>query len=881
MPDWGRSVNEEMQQHLDDRYDELRAAGASHEEAVRATRAELDLDEPAESRKGADVRERSTRPASAAAVAFGVGDVVGDLRYAVRGLGKNSLFATTVVATLALAIGATAAIFSVVNAIVLRPLPYPDADRLVVVWGNLPSIHLQDIVVSGAEYVDFRDRSRVFDAIGAYDPAAFNLTGQGEAERLNGVVVTGSLFPLVGARTAIGRVLQDADNQPGRARVAVLSHAVWQRRFGGDPGVVGRLVALEGQLTEIVGVLRPGTVFAFGENEPDVWMPIVIDAELLSDNNRGSRTYTVLARLKPGVTIAQAQEAMNHVADSLVRDYPSHYRGGFTTTVRNLKGDILSDTTAGLYLLLGAVSLVLAIACANIAGLLLVRAHARRKEIAIRAALGARRSRIGRQLLTESLVVSTIGGGVGLALAFWAVKALVALAPADIPRLHEVALDGRVVAFTAALSMLTGIVFGVAPALQASRADLTEALKEGSRTIAGGHRVRRALVVAEVALSLVVLIGAGLLINSFARLQDVAPGFDPSRLLTFRLAPSTAKYTFEKSEQLYADVFSQLASKPGVEAVAAIDALPFSGYGGDRSFFLEAKLNPPPSEKPDEQVRFVSAGYFSAMRIPLRVGREVTPRDTLRSPRVAVVNEALANKYWPHEDPIGKRVAFDRQEPAWYEVVGVVGNIRHRTLDAAEKPELYVPYSQPLFQGWTARPMFIVVRTSFQPTSAAGAVREVVASIDPDQPISSVRTMEDRIGESLGRRRFNTLLLSLFAALAVTLAAIGIYGIVAFAVAERTHEIGVRLALGARPRHVLAMIVADGMALVLAGTALGLAGAAAATRVMASQVFGISATDAATFAVVTIALALVGCCACLVPARRAIMLDPVTTLRAE
>ena len=600
-----------------------------------------------------------------------------------------------------------------------------------------------------------------------------------------------------------------------------------------------------------------------------------------TNNNRGSRTYTVLARLKPGVTIAQAQEAMNHVADSLVRDYPSHYRGGFTTTVRNLKGDILSDTTAGLYLLLGAVSLVLAIACANIAGLLLVRAHARRKEIAIRSALGARRSRIGRQLLTESLVVSTIGGGVGLALAFWAVKALVALAPADIPRLHEVALDGRVVAFTAALSMLTGIVFGVAPALQASRADLTEALKEGSRTIAGGHRVRRALVVAEVALSLVVLIGAGLLINSFARLQDVAPGFDPSRLLTFRLAPSTAKYTFEKSEQLYADVFSQLASKPGVEAVAAIDALPFSGYGGDRSFFLEAKLNPPPSEKPDEQVRFVSAGYFSAMRIPLRVGREVTPRDTLRSPRVAVVNEALANKYWPHEDPIGKRVAFDRQEPAWYEVVGVVGNIRHRTLDAAEKPELYVPYSQPLFQGWTARPMFIVVRTSFQPTSAAGAVREVVASIDPDQPISSVRTMEDRIGESLGRRRFNTLLLSLFAALAVTLAAIGIYGIVAFAVAERTHEIGVRLALGARPRHVLAMIVADGMALVLAGTALGLAGAAAATRVMASQVFGISATDAATFAVVTIALALVGCCACLVPARRAIMLDPVTTLRAE
>ena len=876
-------MNEEMQQHLDDRYDELRAAGASHEEAMHATLAELDADDPAGPRVATEVRERSARRWSPAArSAFGVGDVAGDLRYAVRALRKSPLFTTAVVATLALAIGATAAIFSVVNAVVLRPLPYPDADRLVVVWGNLPSIHLQDIVVSGAEYVDFRDRNRVFDAIGAYDAAAFNLTGQGEAERLNGIVATGSLLPLLGAQAAIGRVLQDGDNQPGRARVAVLSHAVWQRRFGGDPGVVGRLVALDGQLTEIVGVLRPGTVSAFGENEPDVWMPIVIDAALLSDNNRGSRAYTVLARLKPGVTIAQAQEAMNHVADSLVRDYPSHYHGGFTTTVRNLKGDIISDTSRGLYLLLAAVSLVLAIACANIAGLLLVRAHARRRELAIRAALGARRSRIGRQLLTESLVVSAIGGGAGLALAFWAVKALVALAPSGIPRLHEVALDARVVAFTAALSMLTGIVFGVAPALQASRADLTDVLKEGSRTIAGGgHRVRRALVVSEVALSLVVLIAAGLLINSFARLQSVAPGFDPDRLLTFRLAPSTAKYSFAKSEQLYAEVFSRLASKPGVEAVAAIDGLPFSGYGGDRTFFLEGKLDAPPSEKPDEQVRFVSAGYFSAMRIALRRGREFTGRDTRRSPRVAVVNEALALKYWPREDPLGKRVTFDRQEPIWYEVVGVVGNIRHRTLDAAEKPELYVPYAQPLFEGWNARPMFVVVRTSFQPTSAAGAVRDVVASIDPDQPISSVRTMEDRIGESLGRRRFNTLLLSLFAALALTLAAIGVYGIVAFGVAERTHEIGIRLALGARPRHVLAMIVADGMALVFAGTALGLAGAAAATRVMESQVFGISATDAATFAVVSIALALVGCCACLVPARRAIALDPVTTLRTE
>jgi putative ABC transport system permease protein len=622
--------------------------------------------------------------------------------------------------------------------------------------------------------------------------------------------------------------------------------------------------------------------FRFPDASVDVWMPIVFDADLLSDNNRGSRSYSILGRLKPGVTMAQAQRGMNAVTDAMRRDYPAHYRGGFTTTVRGLLDEVVGDSRRSLYLLLGAVVAVLLIACANIANLLLVRARARRREMAIRTALGASRSRLARQILIESFALAVAGGGAGLLLGTWGVQLLVAIAPPDIPRLHEVTLDGRLIAFTASVSLVAGMLFGLTPALRAWRTDPHDVLKEDGRTMAGGgHDGRRALVVAEVALSLILLVATGLLINSFARLQEVPPGFDPNQLLTFRLAPPPARYSFEKSEQLFDTLFARLKSMPGVESVAAINALPFSGFGGDRTFLLEGHLDPKPEERPDEQLRFATAGYFSAMRIPLRRGREFSERDTLAAPRVAVINEAAARKYWPAIDPIGQRLTFDRVAPRWYQIVGIAGNIRHRSLDAAEKPELYVPYAQPLFDNPSARPMFVAVRTAFDPSAAAVAVREIVASVDPNQPISSVLTMQERIKESLGPRRFMTLLLIVFGGVAMTLAAIGIYGVVACVVSERTHEIGVRLALGAPPREIVGMVVRHGLSLAASGIAIGWAGSWLVAGSMRSLLFDVSPHDPMTYGAIALLLATIAATASYLPARRAVRVDPTVTLRSE
>jgi putative ABC transport system permease protein len=855
-------MKEEVEQHLADRYDELRRAGVTAEEAQREIAAERE-----------ELAEQSRR----ARIWSGAG---GDLRYALRTLRKSAGVSLVVIFTLALGIGANAAIFTVVNAVVLRPLPYAQADRLVAVWGNLPLAHLQDIVVSAVEYVDFQTRNRVFDAMAAYASTAFDLTDHGEPERVNGAVVTATLFPLLGVTPASGRLLQDADNQPGHPRVALLSHALWRRRFGGDPTIVGQTMAIDSEPTEIVGVMPAR--FRFPDPSIDVWMPIVFNANLLGENNRGSRNYSILGRLKPGVSIALAQRGMTAVADAMRRDYPAHYRSGFTTTVRGLQDEVVGDSRRGLYVLLAAVVAVLLMACANIANLLLVRAQARKREMAIRVALGASRSRLARQMLIESLALAIAGGAAGLLVGMWGVELLVALAPPDIPRLHEVTLDGRIVAFTASISVLAGILFAATPALRASRTDPHDALKEGGRTIAvRGRDGRRALVVAEVALSLVLLVATGLLIGSFARLHDVPPGFDPNQLLTFRVAPPPATYSFEKSEQLFDAIFARLKSIPGVESVGAINALPFSGFGGDRSFFLEGQLNPGPEQRPDEQVRFVSAGYFAAMRIPLRRGREFSDRDTLQAPRVAVVNEAAARRYWPNVDPIGQRFTFDRETPRWYQIVGIAGNIRHRSLDAAEKPEVYVAYAQPLFDNPTARPMFVVARTAFDPSAAAASVREIVRSIDPNQPISSVLTMQERIAESLGPRRFTMLLLVAFGGVALVLAALGIYGVVACAVSERMHEIGVRLALGAQPREIMRMVVGHGLSLAVVGIAVGLVGAWLVTESMRTLLYGVSPHDPVTYTAIALLLTAIAVSASYLPGRRAVRVDPTLTLRSE
>ena len=866
-----KKLPEEISQHLQDLYDELRAEGASDADARRAMEAELD---------GMD---RSSRP---------LADLGGDLRYAWRALRRYPSFAAVVILTLALGIGANAAIFSVVNAVVLRPLPYDRDGRLVAVWGNLHKPGLEEIPGSAAEFVDYRERSRVFDAIAAYDTLGVNLTGVDQPERVAAAVTTASLFTMLGESAVLGRSLVAADEQPGRNRVTIVSHALWQRRFGGDRTIVGRTISVDGSTMEIVGVMRAG--FAFPDDVTEMWMPLVLTADDISENQRGSHGYTIIGRVKPGATVAQAAAEMKTLGEQIGAEHRPIYRTGFSASVRPLRDELVGTVGPALFVLLAAVGAVLLIACANVANLLLARAAARQKEMAIRAALGAGRMRIVRQLLTESVVLGLCGGALGLLLAVWGVSGLIALAPPAIPRLTEIGVDGRVVSLTFVVSMLTGLFFGLVPALHAARHDVHETLKDGTRTSAdGGARggVRRALVVSEVALSLVLLIAAGLLINSFARVQEVDPGFNPDRVLTARLALAQSTYTLEKGQRFMSDLFARLAAAPGVEAAAAINAVPFSGRGGDRSFFIEGRPVRPGDPSPDEQVRLVTAGYFSAMQIPMVRGREFTDRDVDAAQHVAVVNEAFARKYWPavsgaerpapNESAIGKRVQFQQQTANRYEIVGIAGNVRHRALDVAEKPELYVPLFQPLFAGFRMPPMDLVVRTASDPTLFAPLLRDTVTALDRNQPLSEIRTMEQRIGQSLASRRFNMLLLGLFAALALLLAAVGIYGVVACSVTERTHEIGVRLALGAQPRDVLAMLVGQGMTLAAVGAGIGIVGAIALTRVMAGLLFGVSATDPVTFAVITGVLAVVALIACYVPARRATSVNPVTALRNE
>jgi putative ABC transport system permease protein len=862
MPNWPRNIDEEMRQHLDDEYQALRAGGASYDEAMRELAGDVE----------AVVASRS-RP---------IEDVGSDVRYALRSLRRNPGFTAVVLLTLALGIGANAAIFSVVNAVLLRPLPYRDADRIHVVWGDLHRPDVREIPGSAGEYADYRDRSHSFEHIAAYDTLGFNLTGNGEPERVDGAIVTPSLFPLLGASAQVGRTFLPEEEQPGRDQVVVLSHALWTRRFNANPAIVGQLVTLDGRPVQVAGVM-PAT-FQFPDPAIEIWKPILLDADALSADNRGSHGYMVLAKLKPGITKAQAEADLAAITATFKAEYPGNYRAGFSATLRPLQDEIVGATGRALLVLLGAVALVLLIACANVANLLLARAASRRREIAVRTALGASRGRLIRQLLTESVLIAAGGGAIGLLVASWGVDVLVASAPDSIPRIHEVGLDARVVFFTGLISLATGLAFGLAPALRASRDTLHETLKEGGRSgdRATHGRAGRVLVVAEVALSLVLLIAAGLLIHSFARLQNVVPGFDPANVLTLRLAPADSRYTtFQKGDAFFDDLFGRLRSRPDVRAVAAASALPFSGVGGSRSFRIEGRELKRPEDQPEEQLRIVTDGYFAAMRIPVVTGREFTDRDTLAGPRVAVINDALARKHWPDRSPIGQRVAFSQDDPQWYEIVGVAGNVKHRGLDAADRPELYVPYRQPLFSSWTVRPMYVVVRTAGDPLASAATVRRALAQVDAEQPISDVRSMDARIGRSLAGRRFHMVVLAVFASLALTLAAIGIYGIVAYAVTERTHEIGVRLALGAQRRDVMAMIVIQGMAMTLGGTAIGIAVALAATRVMASLLFGVSAVDPVTFTTIPLMLAAVAFLACYIPARRATRVDPLIALRTE
>ena len=806
-----------------------------------------------------------------------------DIRYGVRNLLKRPGLTAIAIITLALGIGANSAIFSVVNAIVFRPLPYRASDQLVAIWGNLHKTGLDEIEISAPEFTDFREQCKAFEQIAAYATQGLNLTGQGEPERLRGALVSVNLFVTLGMQVEHGRNFVPQEDQFGHDQAAILSDALWRRRFAADPGIINKTIVLDGRPVTVVGIMPAS--FHFPDKDTDIWTPLALDPEMLTENNRGSHFLIVIARLKAGNSLAQAQADIDTLTARLSQEHRNTYPLGFSTKLRSLQEDIVGNLRKALFVLLGAVGLVLAVACANVAHLLLANAAARTREVAIRSALGASRIRVIQQFLTESLLLSLIGGAAGLLLAIWGVVTLVALIPKDTPRVEEIRLDFRVLLFTLGISILTGVVFGLAPSLQAAKTDLNDALKEGGRGGSdSGRRVqlRNLLVISEFALALVLLIGAGLMIKSFRRVQEINPGFDAAGLLTMRLALPDAKYPhFQKSRAFFDQLFDRLKARPEVRAVSAINLLPFGGSGGDRSFLIEDQPVPEGQPHPDEQIRFVSAGYFTTMSIPLLRGRDITERDLPDTPQVVVANQALVRKYWPNQDPLGKRISFSTRNPKWYEIVGVVGNVKHRGLDIEDKPEFYVPFLQPLFADANIQPMYLVMRTSVDPLSVAAVVRNEVAGIDRDQPISNIMTMEQRISESVAPRRFNMFLLGLFAALALILAAIGIYGIMAFSVGQRTHEIGIRMALGARSGDVLTLVLRHGLGLALIGISVGLLIAFVTTRVMSTLLFDVSATDPVTFIGEALLLAFVAVVACYIPARRATKVDPLLALRYE
>ena len=808
--------------------------------------------------------------------------MMNDLQYGLRMLWKHKSVSGIALLTLALGIGVNSAIFSVVNAVVLRPLPYPESERLIVVWGNLHKTGLEEIEISALEFRDFQQQCQAFEQIAAYAIQGLNLTGVDQPERVRGATISANLFPTLRVQPQLGRNFTVDEDSAGNDTVVILGDSLWQRRFGGDPSVINKTVQLDGRTLTVIGVMPAN--FHFPDRDTEAWIPLAFTPDLLEENNRGSHFLNVIGRLKSGVTPSQAQADLDTVTTRLSQEHVSTYRGGFSASIRSLHEELVGNLRRAMLVLLGAVGLVLLIACANVAHLRLASATSRYREFAIRAALGANRARVVRQFMTESLLLSFIGGALGLTVAVWVVRALVFLMPKDTPRLEEIKLDYRVVLFTLGTSLLTGIVFGLAPSFQAARTNLNDVLKEAGRGGDASRRLklRNLLVVSEFALSLVLLIGAGLMVKSLLRLQEVKPGFDSANLLTMRIALPSSKYeTFTKSHTFFQQLLDQLEARPEVESVGAINLLPFGGGGGDRSFSIQDQPTASGHARPDEQVRFVTPGYFRAMSIPLLTGRDFTRRDLPDTPQVAIVNSAFARKFWPNDNALGKRISFQNNNPKWYEIVGVVGNVKHRGLDIQDHAEIYIPTFQPLFADGNVPALYLAVRTKSDPLLLAPAMRSEVAALDRDQPIYSLMTMDQRISDSIAPRRFNMFILGLFAALALVLAAIGIYGIMAFSVVQRTHEIGVRMALGASTGDVLTLVMRNGFKLALIGIIVGLVAAFAATRVMSSLLYEVSARDPLIFVLDAILLAMAALLACYIPARRATKVDPLVALRYE
>lgn len=812
-----------------------------------------------------------------------IADLWQDLRYGIRVLLKAPGFTVVAVLALALGIGANTAIFSLVNTLLLRPLPFAEPDRLVMVSGRNPQKGLSRSEVTPADWLDYRTQNQVFEGIAAFRTTRFTLTGQGEPELVDGALVSSDFFSLLGLQPFQGRTFQSEEEQPGHDRVAIVSHSLWQRRFGSRASLAGQSLTLNGESYTVVGILSPEMKFPTNNEMAgafELCVPLALNA--LDQTNRSNHVLLGVARLRRGVTEEQAQSEMIHIARQLEEQHPDTH-AGWSINMSRLRDEVVGDFRTALLTLMVAVSFVLLIACANVANLLLARAATRQKEMAIRTALGAGRLRIVRQLLTESMLLALVGGIIGVLLAFWGIDLLRSASADSLPSTAVIKLDGSVLLFTLLVSLLTGIIFGLAPALAAAKTDLHDTLKEGGRSsTAGGRRswLRSTLVVTEVALSVALLVGAALMIRSFVRLLEVDPGFNPDRLLTMQLQLPLSKYREERQQ---ADFYEQLVRKvsvlPGVEAAGAINHLPLDGSNSSTSFHIEGHPLPAAGEAPAAtNWRSITPGYFHTLGMTLLQGQQFSERDTAESPAVVIINETMARRFWPGENPLGKRIRpiNPGQDEPWAEIVGIMRDVRHWGLDREAQAEAYYPHTQQ-----PVRRMTLVVRTGSEPSQMVAAVRRQVGTLDQDLPVSKIRTMEQLLEASFSGRRFNMLLMGVFAVAALLLACIGLYGLMAYSVTQRTHEIGIRVALGAQPLDIFKLITRQGMTLVLIGIVTGLSVAFALTRLISGLLYGVSATDPWVFIGVALLLILVALLACLIPARRATKVDPLVALRYE
>jgi len=800
-----------------------------------------------------------------------------DIRYGIRSLLNRPGFTLVAVVTLALGIGANSVIFSAINALLLKPLPFPELDRVVAVWDKNPTRGVERNEVALANYLDWQSQNKSFDSLGLYRWWSSNLTGTETPERLQGFLVTASFFDVTGIKPVQGRTFLPEENQPGRDAVVVITNGLWQRRFGSDPNIVNKQITLNGISRTVVGVMPPGFNYPKGA---ELYAPLAISAEMAS--NRQFHTYLIIGRLKNGVSIPQAQTDLNTVAARLEQQYPET-NTGLGTGVFPIVADTTRQYDTALWVMMAAVGFVLLIACANVANLMLARATGRKKEIALRAALGASRARIIRYLLTESVIVALIGGVLGVLIAFWGIDLLRVSNPGEAARFapgwDRLGLNLPVLLFTLTLSILSGLLFGLAPAWQVSKPNLNNSLKEGGRSSgSGSHRLRSSLVVFEVALSLVLLVGAGLLARSFLSLLKTNPGFSAENVLTMNLVLPGAKYKEPALRAtFFADLVQRVKSLAGVETAAAVSHIPLGGSNASDAFLVEGAPEPAPGAENEGRIRVCTPDYFQTLGISLLKGRAFNNQDTAKSTPVVIVNETFAQKYWPGVDPIGKRMRIvgPIEESPWSEVVGVVQDVKH-DLNLPITTDFYFPYSQ---VPWNS--MVLVARTKVDPAAMTGPIKEQVWAVDKDQPVFGVHTMREVKAISVSLYSFSSVMLGIFAGIALLLASIGIYGVMAFAVSQRTHEIGVRMALGAQGTDVLKLVVKNGMRLAVTGVAVGLIGAFLLTRFLEKLLVGIPAVDLLTFSVVSICLLLAAFLACYLPARRATKVDPLVALRYE